>query len=92
MLHLPWDWATPFFKARDAGTLDSLQTNTFGSVRNSADYINGASEAPLEYVHWVTNLTPISPGSLPVDPDRFGSAFDPNTGWSASHSTRTTSR
>jgi iron complex outermembrane recepter protein len=78
--HLPWDWATPFFIAQQQGTLDQLQAAPFGAIQNSAAYIYGANDAPLEYVHWRTNLIPISPGQLPVDPDRFGGAFDPNTG------------
>lgn len=78
--HLPWDWATPFFIAREQGTLDQLQAAPFGAIQNSANYIYGANDAPLEFVHWRTNMIPISPGALPVDPDRFGGALDPNTG------------
>jgi iron complex outermembrane recepter protein len=78
--HLPFDWATPFFEAQRDGTLASLQSATFGAIRNSAFYIYGASAAPLEFAHWPALLIPLGPGSLPVDAARFGSAPDPNTG------------
>lgn len=81
MTHLPWDWATPFFEAKDNGTLDSLEGTSFGSIRDSLTYVyGGAEEIPRNPVHWKTLLIPVSPGSLPVDPERFGPALDPNTG------------
>lgn len=81
MTHLPWDWATPFFEAKENGTLDTLEGSSFGSIRDSLTYIyGGASEVPLNPLHWKTLLIPVSPGTLPVDPERFGSALDPNTG------------
>ena len=78
--HLPFDWATPFFVARQNGTLSSLVTEGNGSVQQSPTLIWGANAAPISYLHWRLQERLTAPGRLPFDPAQYGNAFDPNSG------------
>ncbi len=78
--HLPWDWATPYFIAKKNGTLDQLSTVGFGSLQQAPVLIWGANSAPIQFVHWRTQAGLTSPGRLPLDPVKYGPAFDPNSG------------
>lgn len=78
--HLPFDWATPFFLARKNGTLATLPTVGFGSIQNGATLMWGDNAAPIRYVHWRLQERVTSPGRLPLDPAKYGAAFDPNSG------------
>jgi hypothetical protein len=75
---LPWDYATPFYLARQQGTENLLPVTSFGSVFNSPLYVYGASDAQLNLVHWRTMDYPLNFSQLPYDAARYGTARDPN--------------